>query len=174
MPESTGAPPPASGAARGWGKWRHGAVGMLIGLVIGGLAAGFVYVDGRQRLAALDASRAAGTLEVEQQVQSVQEQLGAARSFEALLRARIAADRAMAELERSNFGMSREQLTYVNVALAEVEPERIGVDPAALEAVRQLVDTTLVGVAPDLEHQRTQLQSVVRALDALIPPEPQG
>ncbi|MDP2307353.1 MAG: hypothetical protein Q8P18_15110 [Pseudomonadota bacterium] len=157
-----------------WRKLRDGGLGLLIGLVIGGLFAGFVYVDGRERLAALDASRAADAREVDEAVKSIQQQLDAARSTDALLRARIAADLALAELERANFGLSREQLSYVNVALAQVEPELIGVDRGALEAARLLVDSTLVGAAPDVAAQRTHLQDVVRALDALIPRDQRG
>ncbi|MES2638434.1 MAG: hypothetical protein V4850_03100 [Myxococcota bacterium] len=144
-------------------------MGLLAGLVIGGLVAGFVYVDGRERMAALDARRAAQALEVDRSVQAMRDQLEASRSFDALLRARIAADVALAELERSNFGLSREQLRYVQLALEEVDAERIGIDPAALFAARQLVDNTVVEVAPDVETQRLQLENVVRTLDALIP-----
>lgn len=168
VPEETRTPPGR------WAAIRHGGLGLLLGLVIGGLGAAFVYVDGRERLAELDARRAAQALEVDQSVQSIRDQVEAARSSDALLRARIAADRALAELERANFGLSQEQLQYADLALANVKPELIGVDPVQLDEARSLLNATRLEAVPDAALQRTRLESVVRALDALIPRDQRG
>jgi len=149
-------------------------LGLVVGLLIGALAAGFVYVDGRERLADLDAKRAAQAVEVERGVASVRDELAGARAFEWLLRARIAADEALAEHDRANFGLSRERLRTVGVALAAVEPTRVSLDAAALSAARAQVEAALNEVAPDALSQRDRLTAVIRAVDGLIPPEPQG
>jgi hypothetical protein len=170
MPEPTAMTRP-----RGrWERARDGGLGLLAGLAIGGVAAGFVYVDGRERLARLDADRAAQAVEVEQGVASVRGELAASRAFESLLRARVAADQALNEHDRANFGLSRERLRSVGVALAAVEPSLVSVDAAALTEARAQVDAALNEVAPDALAQRDRLVAVVRAVDGLIPKEPLG
>ncbi len=157
-----------------WDTVRHGGLGFLLGILLGAVFAGFVYVDGRERLAALDAERAAGAVTAGEELASVREELVDARSYQALLRARIAAGAALDELDRLNFGLSREQLRYVGVALAEVDPARVNVDPNQLAAARELVNANLESLAPDAATQRDRLEAIVRSVDALIPRDRRG
>lgn len=157
-----------------WDAVRHGGLGFLLGIVLGAVFAGFVYIDGRERIAALDADRTQSAVVMEQELASARDDLGDARSYQALLRARLAAGAAIEELDRQNFGLSREQLRYVGVALAEVDAARAGVDPAQLEATRELVNTHLETLAPDAATQRDRLEVIVRSLDALIPRDRRG
>jgi hypothetical protein len=158
----------------GWDRARWGALGVLIGAAVGGVAAGVVYVEGREQLARERAADEARFADVQQSIEGIRGDLETARSFEALLRARLAAGLAADELDRANFGLSREQLQYAGVALADVDAARVGIDPGALDAAQALIQQTLATVSPDVPTQRARIVAVQRALDELLPRPNQG
>ena len=150
-----------------WYKLRYFVTGLLLGLIVGAVGVGAVYVEGRENLADLDASRA-------QQSMQIRQELAASRSMDALLRARVAAGAAVDELDRANFGLSREHVRAAGAALAQVDPTLIQVDPKALADAKRVVDEMLASTPIDVATQRDRLEQVVRAIDVLIPREPVG
>lgn len=161
--------------AQAWWDRSKGAIfGFLAGAILGALAAGYVHVEGKERLAALDARHQAALADAERLTEEGRASLEAARATEALLRARIAAAAAIDEADRSNFGLAREHLRSIATSLAQVDPVLAGVDPTALTAATQEVEAATNEVAPDYVTFRARLVTVEQAVDALLPRPPQG
>lgn len=103
------------------------------------------------------------------QIQQLTDKLDAAEGGNKLLEARIALYRAAADLDQRNFGMANARLQEAAKILTAVEPSKIDVDPARLEALRREVTSTSIAVALDLEQQRIRLLSLAWQLDQLTP-----
>lgn len=157
-----------------WESFRGWGIGFVVGLAVGGIAAGVVYVNGREALVDLDAARAQDREAAEARASENTAALEAASSMEALLRARVSAANALDEVDRANYGLARDALRTAGAALARVDAVAAGVDPAALDAARQEVANAIGAVAPDPDTLRAYLVRVEQAVDRLLPRERQG
>lgn len=166
---STTTPPTVTGTPSRSGELRAGAIGLLLGLVIGGIAAGLTYVEGQERMTELRAESDMRIGEAATATDAARQEVAAARAWESLLRARVSTARSLEALDASNFGTANEQLREAGAALARVDAAAVGIDPNALTEARTLIEQTLQAVPPDVMTQRERLREVTRALDALTP-----
>jgi len=113
--------------------------------------------------------------EVTQQLEQMEARAGETATRAATLEARLHASEALSLLYRTlldvdarNFGIANERLDAAAAALGRVQPEALGAETAALDAlVRDLAELD-IRVAANLAGQRATLSGLARRLAALL------
>ncbi|MFZ5480286.1 MAG: hypothetical protein ACOZNI_26215 [Myxococcota bacterium] len=130
----------------------------LVGAATGALG---VWIGTREPFAAVRAERDAAVADASE----ARADLVGARSREAMMRARLAADEALRELDRQNFGLAADHLAYAAMALAVVEPRYIeGMAPEALDALRTDLEATRTELAADPAAHRARVEDLAARL----------
>lgn len=143
-------------------------IGALVGLLLGGIGAGKVWMD---MSGAVSGAAAAATQQVDamqQKVTTATASLDGMKGQNRLLKARVAASEALYEFNRANYGSAADQLKMVRTHLEAIDAAAHGLDPAALDSARKAAKSTNIEVAGDLNAQSELLREMATRLDALV------
>lgn len=151
---------------------RPTGLGLLAGLLLGGLGAGWVWFDARDDVEETRTVWSERVDEVEREQQRLQTDLAQLQATNHLLRARLAVSRAADALDARNFGTANDHLDQAREELLSVQAEAVGADPQALADLRESMQRHRVSIAEDLETQRARLQAVGARIDELLPRRP--
>jgi len=147
-------------------KWAAVAVAVVVALGAGFLAGFMVERSARQ-----DAQTAASELET--QLQEARGQTAAVEARNSLLAANVLVFQAATALDNRNFGVANDLMGQVRGNLERVDATAVqGVDPDALQAVREQANAVQLGVAANFEGQRDQLLGLASDLTAMTEPAP--
>ncbi len=143
------------------------AVGLVVGLLIGGIGAGKVWLD--LSGAVSEAREAAQVAEANaaSRLEAQKAELAKTKGAVLVHRARIEATETLAALLQQNYGSAGEHLQQVRSLLEALDPDQHGLDPAKLEAARKASRATNIEVAGDLAEQVRLLRALNTAIDAL-------
>lgn len=101
------------------------------------------------------------------QTADAQRTLAATDARLALLRARVAVLLAANDLDQRNFGTAAERLKAAAEAMGLVDAAALGLDPAAVGAVRDQIAGTTIAVDRDPGSQRLALLELAARIDGL-------
>lgn len=139
---------------------------VLIALVIGGLiGAAAVYGLLRGDIRELRVARDEASEQAETVAAGLREEVADLQVRQAVLRARVAAGRALDDLEERNYGDATDELSRASAALGSVQAE--GADAIAVDAVRRDIEAVRGGLAADPGTQRAPLVQIVERLEEL-------
>jgi hypothetical protein len=149
-------------------KMKFVGIGALVGLLLGGIGAGKVWMDMSAAVSTANASAeqavAAAATEAETAQGKVDRMTGQTR----VLKARVAASKALIEFTRQNFGSAADQLKMVRSHLQAIDPAVHGLDAAKVDAAKTAANATNIEVAGDLNAQAELLRAMGKSLDALV------
>ncbi|TVQ86768.1 MAG: hypothetical protein EA397_19595 [Deltaproteobacteria bacterium] len=134
------------------------AIGLGVGLVIGGAGAGYVWFTGQAEVRELKAAAASELQQAEQSADELQQGLDKELKRASILSARVEIARARMSLEQMNYGIVTQRL---NVAA-----QRLDGVPEAEEIVPRLKAVQIDPLAP--EAAKGTIDSLAGDVDALI------
>lgn len=143
-------------------------IGALIGLLLGGVGAGKVWMDMSSAVSSAATEATQQVDAMQQKVTTATSSLDAMKGQNRILKARVAASNALFEFNRQNYGSAADQLKMVRTHVDAVDAAVHGVDAATLDAAKKAAKTTNIEVAGDLSAQADLLRQMGTSLDALI------
>ena len=143
-------------------RYKHIVVWVIVVILLSFLTYGIARYQARGELAAAKAT-------CSQRLESLGQRLSAAEAANRLLQARIAIYRCLTDLDQRNFGIANTRVREAAVALAAIDPARLGIDATHLDTIRRAVSETNIAVTLDLEEQRNRLLGIAVQLDQLLP-----
>lgn len=102
----------------------------------------------------------------------LQRDLVRTQALNQLLFARLAMTRALGQLDQRNFGLANSRLKEAAHWLSQIDAQRVDVDPAALDGLRDELNGFDLNVAVDLEAQRARLLDWSARIDQMLPSAP--
>jgi hypothetical protein len=149
--------------------------GLAIGLVIGLVLNGYMWMNMRSTLsgqeaqcAALLTTAASEKTELEGQIATLNGEVASAKAYADLLGARILVARAIYQLDQRNFGLANGYVAQAAKAVADADAAVAGVDAGKLEKVKGVLGGLNLQVATDLMAQRLALADAAASMDALL------
>lgn len=140
---------------------RFVATGLVIGLALGGVGAGWTWYQGSSALSALEAASTQRQAELETAIDL-------ANGRAAVLRTRVAVAQASAHLALQNFGDADNALKAAMSTLGRVDTKSAGVTAPALKTASEALQAVHIDPAGDLAAQSAQLTVAATAVDKLI------
>lgn len=159
--------PPASSSERTV-PVRFVLITATVGLVLGLVAFGVGRLMGHGSLTAEVEERDESLAERDKELSEVRGTLARSQQRVSLLEAHTAIYRAIAELDRRNFGLANESIERSAKTLSQIEAHRLGLDKGALAKLQGTVEGLRLEVDADLAQQRQALFDVVGQLDRMV------
>lgn len=136
-------------------------IGLLIGGVLGGAGAGYVWWNDQQAIAAANTAKEEGIQAADEALEAERSRMAELETRAARLEARAEVARALDELDRRNFGNVGEHL---QAAAGKLEG-----DPAKAAAeLRGALGQVDIDPGADLETIRTTLRGLAAKVDGLL------
>ncbi|MFK7931496.1 MAG: hypothetical protein AB8H79_25175 [Myxococcota bacterium] len=123
------------------------AVSLIVVLLIGAGAAGYMWFDGQQQLSVMTTAHEQDLVDAQKAAEALQAQVDAARTKAAKLGARVEVARAHENLQQMNYGLVGKHLTTASQHLEGVEGgapiagrlSSTNIDPASPEAAQGMI-----------------------------------
>ena len=159
--------PPASSSERTV-PVRFVLITAAVGLVLGLVAFGVGRLMGHGSLTAEVEERDESLVERDKELSEVRDTLSRTQHRVTLLEAHTAIYRAIAELDRRNFGLANESLERAAKSLSKIEAHRLGLDKGELAKLQETLEGQRLEVDADLAQQREGLFDIVGQLDRMV------
>lgn len=149
-------------------KFRPFAYGLILGGLLGGVGAGYVWFDARGQLIAAQQQAETATATANEANKALQADLDKAQARGKVQAARIALDTAQLELGRENFGLATDAVQRAGRLLGDVDAAKAGIDANELGAVTGAVQSANLRSGLDALARNELVLELERKVDALL------
>ncbi len=142
-------------------KAKLGMGGLVMGLLIGGAGAGWLWWQGDQALSTLQS-------DMDSRVGELQQAVDLANGRAHVMRARVQLDRAGDQASQENFGAAKASLSEAVGALDKATPKTAGVSAEAISSAKAALGSVSLEAGGDPTALGAQIGQAEAALDSLI------